>query len=492
MASKASPAASQQRRIKNTASKQIRNRSRRQRTEKAADDDAGSDDDLDGGGTVDDDALIEQRHQQRLLDIFRDSFRPALEHESFSTVLQEIKQALYERDFERAFGEPRHLEVYAARWSPTRALCYARILDEMRDELEQMTQSTSDDDIRSEHSDTAEGDLAEGVQEPDIKEADQTLEDQPEPRPSCPLQVLAIGGGAAEIVAFGSYMSQLPSDQSGHITLLDVGPWGEVVQTLHAHVTTPPVLSKYANAAAKAANAALVAPPEKFTSSFVQRDILDVGSSAEDLRGLLSSPGPATEPETAGAVVSTATGSPRTAAAQPILITLLFTLNELYTTSGIGKTTKFLRNLTAVAAPGTLLLVVDSPGSYSEASVGKEGAKKKYPMQWLLEHTLLESQRDAEKRRAAAARRRKAQEKGDEQGAAEGQSQDSVEGQGRQPAGEEKEDENTEAAVTAGGVAWEKVEAHSHDSVWFRMPENLRYPIALENMRYQMHVYRAV
>lgn len=151
MAPQASPASASQRRIKITASKQIRNRSRRQRSERGADDgnegseDEGEGDDEDGDGAAGDDEA-EHRHQQRLLDIFRDSFRAALEHDSFATVLQEIKQALYERQFETAFTEPRNLEVYAARWSPTRALCYARVLDGIRDELEQMmmTQSTSD------------------------------------------------------------------------------------------------------------------------------------------------------------------------------------------------------------------------------------------------------------------------------------------------------------------------------------------------------------
>lgn len=35
---------------------------------------------------------------------------------------------------------------------------------------------------------------------------------------------------------------------------------------------------------------------------------------------------------------------------------------------------------------GTVLLVVDSPGSYSETTVGK--SSKKYPMQWLMDKVL--------------------------------------------------------------------------------------------------------
>jgi 25S rRNA (uracil2843-N3)-methyltransferase len=124
------------------------------------------------------------------------------------------------------------------------------------------------------------------------------------------------------------------------------------------------------------------------------------------------------------------------AGGRPMLVTLLFTLNELYTSS-IGKTTAFLLNLTAAATSGSLLLVVDSPGSYSEATVGTEA--KRYPMHWLLDHTLLETQKSR----------------------------------------------GSESALK-----WVKLV--SEDSKWFRIPESIRYPIPLENMRYQMHLYRRV
>jgi 25S rRNA (uracil2843-N3)-methyltransferase len=120
----------------------------------------------------------------------------------------------------------------------------------------------------------------------------------------------------------------------------------------------------------------------------------------------------------------------------PKLLTLLFTLNELYTSS-ISKTTAFLLKLTIAAKPGSLLLVVDSPGSYSETAVGN--AAKKYPMHFLLNHTLI---------------------------------------------GPSKPDD------IEISPDWEKVV--SDDSRWFRIPEGLRYPISLENMRYQIHLYRRI
>ena len=118
---------------------------------------------------------------------------------------------------------------------------------------------------------------------------------------------------------------------------------------------------------------------------------------------------------------------------------MLFTLNELYSTS-MSATTSLLLTLTSLAAPGTLLLVVDSPGSYSTVKLGE--TEKKYPMQWMLDHTLL--------KQAAGV--------GDE----------------------------------GGGERWEKVGAE--ESRWWRMDrERLRYGVAgveLEDMRMQWHLFR--
>ena len=37
-------------------------------------------------------------------------------------------------------------------------------------------------------------------------------------------------------------------------------------------------------------------------------------------------------------------------------------------------------------------------------------------------------------------------------------------------------------------ASWKKIV--SDDSIWFRLSENLTYPVELENMRYQMHLYQ--
>ncbi|KUI58580.1 25S rRNA (uridine(2843)-N(3))-methyltransferase [Cytospora mali] len=311
-------------------------------------------------------------YQQKVLNVFQDTFSPVLSSGNFTAILQEVKTALFNRDFDKAFGNEEYLEAYAARWSPTRALCYAFVLDGIGLHLDELSRTKKTD----------------GSVEAEETEAN--------------LKVLAIGGGAAEIVAVGSFLGQQPAALPCSTVLLDVGPWANVVEKLRVGVTTPPALSKYASAAVQAANSAIVSPERLTDVTFKQNDILSLTK------------------EEVSALVGTS---------QPVLVTLLFTLNELFTISGIGKTTSFLLSLTGSVPAGSLLLVIDSPGSYSEATVGKES--KRYPMQWLLNKILLET--------------------------------------------------------TEG--AWEKVE--SQNSVWFRLSQGLEYPIPLEDMRYQMHLYRA-
>ncbi len=312
--------------------------------------------------------------QQRIIDIFSHTFAEVLSSaETFTLKLQEVKQALFNRDFATAFGKEENLEVYAARWSPTRALCYASVFRDIRPYLDEIT--------RDESSETAAG--STGL--PGVR-------------------VLSVGGAAAEVVAFGGLLHESEA-LSGDLTLLDSGPWASVVSRLEQALTTPPPLSKYASEVVRAANVAFV-PPSRLTARFVMQDVLELE-----------------KPRLAEAV-----------GASPCLVTLFFTLNELFTSSGIGKTTAFLLNLTAISPVGSLLLVVDSPGSYSEMTLGKQ--EKRYPMQWLMDKVLL------------------------------GTEEEPVEGR-----------------------RWVKLE--SHDSLWFRLHEDLQYPIPLENMRYQMHLYRA-
>jgi len=326
--------------------------------------------------------------QQIILNVFQDAFSELLSSNEHNTTLQEVKQALFNRDFETAFGREEYLEVYAARWSPTRALCYESVLQNIKPHLKPLFRPSPSEEGASASASASAGPDATGSSTPAVR-------------------VVSIGGGAAEIVAFGGFLGR-PGDDNpdlrGNIHLVDSGPWGGVVEKLRAGLTVPPRLSKYAGAAARAANAALV-DEERVSATFARGDVLSLGKA-----GLAGHVGEV-----------------------PVLATLLFTLNELFTSGGIAKTTAFLLDLTCVLPVGSLLLVVDSPGSYSETVVGKQA--RKYPMQWLLDKILLATESEP------------------------------VEGR-----------------------RWTKLE--SVDSVWFRLAGALDYPIPLEDMRYQMHLYR--
>ena len=327
--------------------------------------------------------------QQRLLQVFVTAFNDTISSDDFPSVIQQVKRLLFEREFEAAFAREEYLDAYAARWSPTRALCYAAVLGSLSTYLADISLPASSETLGTSAARIEEPGRLGGVD----REAGKTV------------KMLSVGGGAAELVAFSSFL-RTQKDTCGLLTLVDSGPWELVVSKLQDTLINPPPLSRYASAAARQSNIAFLAP-SRLSSMCVKADILalDVIQLSEWL------------------------GS------RPCLVTVLFTLNELYTSGGIGRTTAFLAALTAAVVPGTLLLVVDSPGSYSETTVGRES--KQYPMHWLLDHTLLKT--------------------------------------GQQD---------------AAACGWEKLE--SQDSTWFRLPKSLNYPIPLEDMRYQMHLYRAM
>ncbi|SMY19851.1 unnamed protein product [Zymoseptoria tritici ST99CH_1A5] len=301
-------------------------------------------------------------------------FRDALDpsSEDSNTTLQEVKGHLFNRDFAAAFGKEEYLRVYAGRWSPSRALGYTQILLDVQDLIASGKSDVDDDD-------------------------------------ESPFRVLCIGGGAgAELVALATWASledtPFPRLQA---KFLDIAAWGPVVTALHDAVTNAPPLSQYASAAAKEANEPLLLP-DAFKVTFQQQDALEITDNKHCQQFFGSND----------------------------LITMMFTLNELYSTS-LAKTQQMLTRITASCRPGTILLVVDSPGSYSTVSMN--GAEKKYPMQWLLDFTLI---------------------------------------------GPPKKD----LGGAEGSVKWEKL--LEDESRWYRLPPGLKYPIELENMRYQIHIYR--
>jgi 25S rRNA (uracil2843-N3)-methyltransferase len=317
--------------------------------------------------------------QQLLLNIFRDSFAKRFD-EDVKPLLQEVKGHLYNRDFATAFGKDEYLEAYAARWSASRALGYADLFWDLRTLL---WPQVGEEPVGGEN----------------LKRR----------------EIVCLGGGAgAELVALAGVQKMLSIETENgtavskmNVEAVDIADWTSVLDQLTKHVTQPPPLSKYASAAVQAANSALV-DSDTFNVSNHQYDILNTDASK------------------LSATMKDAT-----------LVTLMFTLNELYSTS-VSLTQKFLLNLTLSLPTGALLLVVDSPGSYSAVTLN--GAEKEYPMQWLLDYTLLNQ------------------------------------------AGDKVKDKDREEAK------WEKI--HTDESRWFRLVETLKYPIELENMRMQLHLYR--
>lgn len=112
------------------------------------------------------------------------------------------------------------------------------------------------------------------------------------------------------------------------------------------------------------------------------------------------------------------------------MITCLFTTNELV----LQSKQKFIKLFQSfqVCRPGTLIVVIESAGSYSEVVIGK----KTFPVYYLLHYAL----------------------------------------------------SRNNSSSSASPSLWELVE--STDSEWYRLTPNLEYPLELQNMRYFLRVYR--
>ena len=324
--------------------------------------------------------------QQLALNSFRHGLSP--NYNQLPEDIQQVKHYLYERDFLHAFSTESLREAYALRWSPSRALAYASIFHSVDPlKLKGLSASQAQSD----------GDTQNG-----IKRAVKSIS-----------HVVCIGGGGgAEVIGLVAYLyhaihAKAPDRKKSDFpqlacTIVDLADWSSVHQKLVTLLDSEP-----SQPAQSEARSVIYAP--NMTAQFRQVDVLEC--SDKDM-----------EAQYQGVK----------------LVTIMFTLNELYSTS-TSKTTRLLLSLSYVLDEGALLLVVDSPGSYSTVGVGKDG-QKKYPMQFLLDHTLLDSAAD-----------------------------NSVDGKEK-------------------AARWEKLEGV--ESRWFRLAKGVDYPIDLEDMRYQFHLYR--
>lgn len=367
--------------------------------------------------------------QQLLLDVVKDAFSPRF-NEDLPSLIQAIKQHLYNRDFAGAFGKEAFLEAYAMRWSPSRALAYADLLCNIP------RVSTVLNSLISRSNSRYPGTEVEERQHLNQEAQAQWIEPTLGSAAVSNLKVVCLGGGAgAELLAFAAFLHH--ADESASIsehhaaglpdlrglapTLsiigVDIGDWSSVLDKLYGSITTASSMSKYASPAER-----------KAKTAFVDAGTMEMDFQQQDLLNM--------DPSRLGQLLEGCR-----------LVTLTFTLNELYSTS-MSSTTKLLLSMTELLEPGSLLLVIDSPGSYSTVDVGQNAEKgststqKKYPMRWLLDHTLLEvAMRNGGKGSAKIAQ-------------------------------------------------WEKLD--ESESRWFRLPKGLEYPISLEDMRYQYHFYKRV
>ncbi|EXJ54335.1 hypothetical protein A1O7_09674 [Cladophialophora yegresii CBS 114405] len=322
--------------------------------------------------------------QQMILDTFRRAFPFDHDQRDLRTTIQEVKGHLFQRDFSRAFAKPEYLDAYALRWSASRALGYTSIF--------------LHGDLQQAWSKLGEPDRTAPVRT-DMVASSPSL--SPVARSACRVLCIGGGGGAEVAACAAAARTILPSLATMSVHVVDIADWSTCLQSLENALCTPPQLSAYASESARAANKAFISA-DSFDVRFSQHDIL--GFDEAELALMLQ---------------------------DVHLCTIMFTLNELFSAS-IARATAFLLALTESISLGAWLLVVDSPGSYSEVKLGT-GTVKEYPMKWLLDHTLLD----------------------------------------------------------VDNSKWKK--AVSDDSRWFRLTQqSLKYPIELENMRYQVHLYQRV
>ncbi|KAL4900965.1 hypothetical protein BDW74DRAFT_188000 [Aspergillus multicolor] len=349
------------------------------------------------------------------------------------SLIQTIKSHLYNRDFDSAFADAdeKLLRAYALRWSAARALGYSGLFKSLLKVLvEDEASSKESSTPRSAHVVCIGG--GAGAEIVALAAAWRNLMDEglisgTQRELSDALEGVSLEDkkddeeeGASSNTPSQEQKTQQPASSPGlSITAVDIGDWSTVVERLSSTLLSPLATGSKSHPAPLLP----VSPSSKdtdattasgFNADFKRLDVL----SLPDLD-----------------LVSLFHSSPSSLTTN--LVTLMFTLNELFSTS-MAKATSFLLRTTDLLAAGTILLVVDSPGSYSTLKLNKgtgEQQERQYPMKFLLDHTLL--------------------------------------------------------SVAKG--KWEKI--YSQDSRWWRRDAaRLWYEVGegagLEDMRYQIHVYR--
>ncbi|KAF7178880.1 hypothetical protein CNMCM7691_007702 [Aspergillus felis] len=339
------------------------------------------------------------------------------------SLVQTIKSHLYNRDFDSAFADADEdlLRAYALRWSASRALGYVGIFKSV---LRTLLCGSDGAQIRTQAKETNHIVCIGGGAGAEIMALATAWRDMMDEA------ALSDGVGAVSLEDESGGQGQnhatatTPTSSLGPglaVTAVDIADWSSVVDRLARTIRSPAVPGTKSHPAPLQSERA-----DGFVVRFERADVLSLAE--EGLRKILH--------------LDDAAAPGRT-----VLVTLMFTLNELFSTS-MARTTEFLFRATDLLTAGTVFLVVDSPGSYSTLKLGRsaktdaeaDGAsaapqERRYPMKFLLDHTLL--------------------------------------------------------SVAAG--KWEKI--YEQDSRWWRRDAaRLRYYVGegagLEDIRFQIHVYR--
>ncbi|KAL5339888.1 hypothetical protein BJX70DRAFT_362750, partial [Aspergillus crustosus] len=351
------------------------------------------------------------------------------------TLIQKIKSHLYNRDFDSAFADADEelLRAYALRWSASRALGYAGLFKSLLGDLVKEGRGSGDSEPSKNHVVCIGG--GAGAEIVALAAAWRDLIDEG----AIPGSQRDLPGALGDLSLDNKYADDEPEPTSSitpqpespppnslSINAVDIADWSTVIQRLTSTTQSPNVPGSKSHPApllttqsqSQDANKTTSTTTTDYKMDFQRLDVLNLPDPP--LKSLFPS--------------------------STTLVTLMFTLNELFTTS-LPKTTSFLLRTTDILKTGTVLLVVDSPGSYSTLKLGKKSTtggdggeagavqERQYPMKFLLDHTLL--------------------------------------------------------SVAKG--KWERV--FSRDSRWWRRDAGrLWYDVGegagLEDMRYQIHVYR--
>lgn len=229
----------------------------------------------------------------------------------FKQTLQAVKGHLYEKQYAEAFGQESYRRAYEARWVPSRAIVYRRILREFAEELKR---ALFDDE--SNFNATA----------------------------------VMIGGGAgSEFCALTSVLERMPAeawrDPAPHgdggrrrkltVAVVDSADWSTTLTSQHAGLLS-----------------AFPSLEGRLAVEFRKEDILSPPSTSEPVPAVITTP--------LDSVLSSAR-----------LVTILFTISELFLQSRPA-TLSLLSRLSRTCSRGCLLLIVES-ASLSSIPIGKEG-----------------------------------------------------------------------------------------------------------------------